>query len=180
VSFVDLLRNFWRVHNPTQGNRQGGDRGTQYRSGIYVYDDEHRTLALASAAALGPALRAKRHGAITTEIVGGGGVGAPSGEAGPTIWYAEEYVMKRCALIGRGARRRDLIGRALNLPTTTARRPGTTSSTSPSPATASTAALSRRARDCRPWSSGPALTRRGLRRTARSCRPRFGRSTTAR
>ena len=35
VSFADILRQFWQSHDPTQGNGQGNDRGTQYRSGMF-------------------------------------------------------------------------------------------------------------------------------------------------
>src|SRR5687767_13133080 len=42
VSYETLLKTFWESHDPTQGMRQGGDIGTQYRSGIYVYDAEQR------------------------------------------------------------------------------------------------------------------------------------------
>ena len=48
VSFGDLLRVFWESHDPTQGMRQGNDTGTQYRSAIYVYDDDQRAHAEAS------------------------------------------------------------------------------------------------------------------------------------
>ena len=48
ISLSDLLLNFWRVHDPTQGARQGFDRGSQYRSGIYV--DSEDDMAVASAA----------------------------------------------------------------------------------------------------------------------------------
>lgn len=40
-----VLQTFWENHDPTQGNRQGNDRGTQYRSGIYYYDGEQKDLA---------------------------------------------------------------------------------------------------------------------------------------
>ncbi len=40
VSYQQLLKVFWESHNPTQGMRQGGDYGTQYRSGIYTFSDE--------------------------------------------------------------------------------------------------------------------------------------------
>ena len=45
VSYEQLLRVFWENHDPTQGMRQGNDVGTQYRSGIYFYDDEQRRAA---------------------------------------------------------------------------------------------------------------------------------------
>ena len=51
VAYRDLLRTFWESHDPTQGMRQGNDVGTQYRSGIYVFDDRQRELAEESAAA---------------------------------------------------------------------------------------------------------------------------------
>ncbi len=48
VSYDDLLRVFWQIHDPTTANRQGPDVGSQYRSAIFVHDDEQRTLAEAS------------------------------------------------------------------------------------------------------------------------------------
>ena len=48
VSYDDLLRVFWEGHDPTQGMRQGGDVGTQYRSAIYYFDEEQRDAAEAS------------------------------------------------------------------------------------------------------------------------------------
>ncbi len=80
VSFEQLLATFWESHDPTQGMRQGNDRGTQYRSAIYVYDDEQERAALASKAAYEAALRAAGHGAITTEI-----------RRAPPFYYAETY-----------------------------------------------------------------------------------------
>ena len=46
VSYEELLKVFWESHNPTQGMRQGNDRGTQYRSGIYTYTDEQKEQAI--------------------------------------------------------------------------------------------------------------------------------------
>ncbi|MET0745599.1 MAG: peptide-methionine (S)-S-oxide reductase MsrA [Microvirga sp.] len=80
ISYEDLLKTFWENHDPTQGMRQGNDVGTQYRSGIYVFDDEQRRAAEASKASYAKALKAKGYGPITTEIV----------EAGP-FYYAEGY-----------------------------------------------------------------------------------------
>ena len=43
VSYDELLKHFWENHDPTQGMRQGGDVGTQYRSGIYYFDERAET-----------------------------------------------------------------------------------------------------------------------------------------
>jgi peptide-methionine (S)-S-oxide reductase len=80
VSYEALLRVFWESHDPTQGMRQGNDVGTQYRSGIYVYDARQREVAEASRAAYQAALRGEGYGEVTTEIV----------EA-PEFYYAEDY-----------------------------------------------------------------------------------------
>jgi peptide-methionine (S)-S-oxide reductase len=45
VSYDDLLDVFWGKHDPTQLNRQGWDIGDQYRSVIFVHDEEQRTAA---------------------------------------------------------------------------------------------------------------------------------------
>lgn len=70
ISLVDILRWFWESHDPTQGMRQGNDAGTQYRSGLYYFDDEQRQLYETSAAAYEKALAAKGKGCgkVTTEI----------------------------------------------------------------------------------------------------------------
>jgi peptide-methionine (S)-S-oxide reductase len=80
VSFEQLLKRFWEEHDPTQGNRQGADVGTQYRSAIYTTTDEQLAAALASRDAYQAKLDAAGYGPITTEI-------AP---AGP-FYYAEDY-----------------------------------------------------------------------------------------
>jgi peptide-methionine (S)-S-oxide reductase len=77
VSYADLLRLFWESHDPTQGMGQGNDVGTQYRSGIYFYNEEQKALAEASKAVYEALLGGRP---ITTEIV-------PVG----TFYYAEEY-----------------------------------------------------------------------------------------
>lgn len=71
VSFADLLKLFWECHDPTQGNRQGNDRGSQYRSAIYVDDPDLLALAEASRLAYQGALDAAGLGRITTEIASG-------------------------------------------------------------------------------------------------------------
>lgn len=68
VSFVDLLKLFWECHDPTQGNRQGNDRGSQYRSAIFVNDPALLAQAERSREAYGRALTSRGYGAITTEI----------------------------------------------------------------------------------------------------------------
>ncbi len=80
ISYEGLLKVFWENHDPTQGMRQGNDRGTQYRSGIYVTSDAQRAAAEASRAVYQQQLAAKGFGAITTEIA----------EAGP-FYMAEDY-----------------------------------------------------------------------------------------
>ncbi len=80
IAFETLLKTFWESHDPTQGMRQGNDVGSQYRSGIYVRDEAQREAALASKEAYAQALKARGHGAITTEIV----------TAGP-FYFAEDY-----------------------------------------------------------------------------------------
>ena len=68
VSYEDLLRVYWEGHDPTQGMRQGNDRGTQYRSAIFTYDEAQREAAERSREAFGPKLKAVGYGEITTEI----------------------------------------------------------------------------------------------------------------
>ena len=80
VSYEKLLKMFWEAHDPTQGMRQGSDVGSQYRSGIYVYDKAQRAAAEASKQAYEKALKAKRYGAITTEI-----------RDAPDFYFAEDY-----------------------------------------------------------------------------------------
>jgi len=80
IDYSELLRNFWEAHNPTQGMRQGNDRGTQYRSGIYCYGSEQLAAAEASKVHYQSVLSANGVEQITTEII----------EA-PEFYYAESY-----------------------------------------------------------------------------------------
>jgi len=64
VSYAQLLRRFWESHDPTQGMRQGNDVGTQYRSGIYVYDEAQQRQAGGSLAVYQDALGKGRGGQI--------------------------------------------------------------------------------------------------------------------
>ena len=99
VTYEQLLRVFWEGHDQTQGMRQGNDIGTQYRSGVYFYDDEQKRLAEASRDAYASMLAKAGHGAITTEVL-------PAGE----FFYAEDehqqYLAKNpggyCGLGGTG------------------------------------------------------------------------------
>jgi peptide-methionine (S)-S-oxide reductase len=45
ISFDELLEVFWKTHDPTTLNQQGGDVGTQYRSGIFYHTEEQKTIA---------------------------------------------------------------------------------------------------------------------------------------
>jgi peptide-methionine (S)-S-oxide reductase len=80
ISYDALLRTFWENHDPTQGMRQGNDVGTQYRSGIYVFDDAQRRAAEESKVMYAKALADKRYGPITTEILDA-----------PEFYFAEDY-----------------------------------------------------------------------------------------
>jgi peptide-methionine (S)-S-oxide reductase len=80
ISYETLLRKFWEEHDPTQGMRQGNDAGTQYRSAVYVFNEEQRRAAEASREAYQKVLTASGHGRITTEI-----------REAPEFFYAEDY-----------------------------------------------------------------------------------------
>ncbi len=69
ISYDALLKVFWENHDPTQGMRQGNDRGTQYRSGIYTFSDSQSEAADRSRSMFAPKLAAAGYGAITTEIL---------------------------------------------------------------------------------------------------------------
>jgi peptide-methionine (S)-S-oxide reductase len=80
IGYRDLLKVFWESHDPTQGMRQGGDVGTQYRSALYVVSDEQKNAALETRDAFQDVLTKAGYGAITTEIAGA-----------REFWYAEDY-----------------------------------------------------------------------------------------
>jgi peptide-methionine (S)-S-oxide reductase len=82
TSYAQLLKVFWESHDPTQGMRQGNDRGSEYRSAIFVHDDEQRRLAEMSRDMYQRELTARGYGQITTEI---------SGPPAPPFYFAEDY-----------------------------------------------------------------------------------------
>ena len=91
VRFEQLLKIFWEGHDPTQGMRQGNDLGTQYRSGLYAFDDVQKRLAVASRDAYQDALTRAGYGEITTEIVDA-----------PEFYYAEHYHQQYLAKVPYG------------------------------------------------------------------------------
>ncbi len=80
VSFEELLKTFWEIHDPTQGLRQGNDVGSQYRSGVYLTDEAQRAAVEATRDRYAESLRAAGRDDVTTEI-------APL----DTFHYAEPY-----------------------------------------------------------------------------------------
>ncbi len=80
VGLSDLLKLFWECHDPTQGDRQGNDRGSQYRSAIFMDEPDDLALAKASGERYGALLQEAGHGPITTEIA-----------SGKPFYFAEPY-----------------------------------------------------------------------------------------
>ncbi len=80
VSYETLLKLFWESHDPTQGNRQGNDVGTQYRSAIYTHSPAQQSTAESSRTAYQSVLHASGYGPITTAVL----------PAGP-FYYAEAH-----------------------------------------------------------------------------------------
>jgi peptide-methionine (S)-S-oxide reductase len=91
VSYEKLLKLFWEAHDPTQGMRQGNDVGTQYRSGIYVYNETQKQAAQASLARYQEELKQAGFPPITTEILDA-----------PEFYYAEDYHQQYLAKNPRG------------------------------------------------------------------------------
>lgn len=80
ISYPQLLTTFWESHDPTQGMRQGNDVGSQYRSGIYYFNEQQRAEAESAMQQFGQALAAAGFADISTEII-----------AAPEFYYAEDY-----------------------------------------------------------------------------------------
>ena len=91
VSYDELLKLFFEGHDPTQGMRQGNDVGTQYRSGIYVYNDAQARAAEAAKRAYDEALKAQGFAPVTTEIL-----------PAPEFYFAEDYHQQYLAKNPRG------------------------------------------------------------------------------
>jgi len=85
ISYDTLLKTFWEAHDPTQGNRQGNDVGTQYRSAVYTHSPAQQAAAEASRDAFQPALTTLGLGPITTEIL-------PAGSFYPAEPYHQQYL----------------------------------------------------------------------------------------
>tara|TARA_Y100001935_G_scaffold255414_1_gene268293 strand:+ start:17048 stop:17683 length:636 start_codon:yes stop_codon:yes gene_type:complete len=68
ISYKNLLKIFWENHDPTQGMRQGNDIGTQYRSGIYTYDETQEKIAIKTKDLYSNKLKELDFSKITTEI----------------------------------------------------------------------------------------------------------------
>ena len=85
VSYEALLTVFFENHDPTQGMRQGNDRGTQYRSAIYTTTDAQATAAVAARDRMQAALSAAGYGKITTEIL-------PAGDYFLAEGYHQQYL----------------------------------------------------------------------------------------
>ncbi|MFW6730162.1 MAG: peptide-methionine (S)-S-oxide reductase MsrA [Synechococcus sp.] len=116
VDFSDLLKLFWECHDPTQGDRQGNDRGSQYRSAIYVNDPALLTLAQASRQAYQGALQARGFGPITTDVR----LDQPFHPAEP---YHQQYLAKPgsrpyCSAQPSGVPLGDFAGVSYKLPAT--------------------------------------------------------------
>jgi len=80
IGYEHLLKVFWENHDPTQGNRQGNDVGTQYRSGIYTFSAAQAEAAERTREGYAGRLKAAGFGPVTTEIL----------PAGP-FYFAEDY-----------------------------------------------------------------------------------------
>ena len=80
ITYADLLKVFFEEHDPTQGMRQGGDVGTQYRSAIYYTTDDQKSVADEALRSYDEALRDRGFDPVTTELAAAG-----------AFYYAEDY-----------------------------------------------------------------------------------------
>jgi peptide-methionine (S)-S-oxide reductase len=121
VTYAQLVKAFFENHDPTQGMRQGGDVGTQYRSAIYYHNDQQKAIVEEMSASFNRLLQKAGYPAMTTEIL-----------PAPEFYYAEEYHQQYlhkvpdgyCGLKGTGVTcavsRQDTVNltEELELPTT--------------------------------------------------------------
>ena len=91
IGYEQLLRLFWEAHDPTQGMRQGNDRGTQYRSAIFTHGEAQAAMAAASREMFQAELTKASFGTITTEIL-----------PAPRFYFAEEYHQQYLAKVPNG------------------------------------------------------------------------------
>jgi peptide-methionine (S)-S-oxide reductase len=91
ISYEQLLKLFWEAHDPTQGMRQGNDRGTQYRSAIFTHGDAQARVAEASRDMFQAELSKAGYGQITTEIL-----------PAPEFYFAEDYHQQYLAKVPNG------------------------------------------------------------------------------
>ena len=91
ITYSELLKTFWESHDPTQGMRQGNDVGTQYRSGIYTFNEAQLKAAEESKKQYETALKSKGYSQITTEIF-----------TAPEFYFAEDYHQQYLAKNPRG------------------------------------------------------------------------------
>ncbi len=101
VPLETVLDKFWENHNPTQGDRQGNDIGSNYRSAIYYHDEAQKELAQLTQKTYQQALNAAGYGAITTEIL-------PLRNYITAEEYHQDYLQKNpngyCGLGGTGVK----------------------------------------------------------------------------
>lgn len=101
VTLETILTGFWENHNPTQGDRQGNDIGSNYRSAIYYHDETQKGIAFATQSIYQQALNTAGYGQITTEIL-------PLKKYITAEEYHQDYLKKNpdgyCGLGGTGVK----------------------------------------------------------------------------
>jgi len=99
ITYAQIVQRFYESHDPTQGNRQGADVGTQYRSALYYLDAEQERVARTVTAEYEALVRERGYGPITTEI-------APAGPFYMAEEYHQQYLIANpagyCGLGGTG------------------------------------------------------------------------------
>ncbi len=87
ISTEALINDFWEMHDPTQGDRQGNDRGNNYRSALYYTNETQKQIAYATKARYQQLLQKAGYGTITTEI-------KPLTKFYPAEEYHQDYLKK--------------------------------------------------------------------------------------